>query len=331
MNKRNWLVLLLIGAFAITTFNSCKKEESTDTDTGPTEWETSIVLTGKPRNGAATFTINDVAYLVGGQMKNNELLSDSYSFDGTSWTKKAEFTGPKRHSGVGFAVAGKGYVGLGFGNDGVTSGPLKDFYQYDPATNAWKKIADFPGDARHSAVAFTLGNAAYVGLGGNNATDETFSDFYKYDPATDKWTEIATSFSNKKMGAYAFVINNVAYVGGGISNGVPTNDFYSFDGTKWEKRKSLTEDNKDARRVNASAFTIGNNGYVVSGRSQTGVVSTVWKYNPAENAWSDGSESIPSAREKSVAFAIKGKGYISTGNSGTGSFFDDTYVFTPVR
>lgn len=330
MNKRNWLVLLLIGAFAITTFNSCKKEESTDTDSGPTEWEKSIVFTGKPRNLAATFTISDVAYLVGGQMKTNELLSDSYAFDGSSWVKKAEFTGPKRHSAVGFAVAGKGYIGLGYGTDGETSAPLKDFYQYDPATNTWKKVADFPGDARHGAVAFTLGNAAYVGLGKVQATDETFSDFYKYDPATDKWTEIKTSFSNKKGDAYAFVINNVAYVGGGYSNGVPTEDFYSFDGTNWVPKKALNADNKDARRFRAGAFAIGNNGYVVSGRSQSGVVTTVWKYNPSDDSWSDGSQSLPSARENAVSFAIKGKGYITTGNNGT-TFFDDTYVFTPVR
>ncbi len=331
MNKRNWLVLLLIGAFAITTFNSCKKEESTDTDDGPTEWEKSIVFTGKPRNGAATFTINDVAYLVGGQMKSTDLLSDSYSFDGTAWTKRADFSGPQRHSAVGFAVAGKGYVGLGYGSTGETSGPLKDFYQYDPATNAWTKIADFPGDARHSAVAFTLGNAAYVGLGRIDATDETFSDFYKYDPAANKWTEIQTSFSNKKGDAYAFVINNVAYVGGGYSNGVPTDDFYSFDGTTWKKEKGLTEDDKDARRFRAGAFTIGNNGYVVSGRSQSGVVGTVWKYNPSDKTWTDGSQALPSAREKAVSFAIKGKGYITTGNNGSGSFFDDTFEFTPVR
>jgi N-acetylneuraminic acid mutarotase len=330
MNKRNWLVLLLIGAFAITTFNSCKKEDAEETDSGPTEWEKSIVFTGKPRNGAATFTINDVAYLVGGQMKNNEILSDSYSFDGNAWSKKADFTGPKRHSAVGFEVAGKGYIGLGYGTDGETTGALKDFYQYDPASNTWKKVADFPGEARHSAIAFTLGNAAYVGLGRIDATDETFSDIYKYDPASNTWSEIQTSFSNKKGDAFAFVINNVAYVGGGYSNGVPTEDFYSFDGKTWTKKKALNADNKDARRFRAGAFAIGSNGYVVSGRSQTGVVSTVWKYNPSDDSWTDGSQQLPSPREKAVAFALKGKGYITTGSSGT-TFFDDTYVFTPVR
>ncbi|GGE10084.1 MULTISPECIES: Kelch repeat-containing protein [Sphingobacterium] len=327
MNKRNWLILLLIGAFAITTFNSCKKEETTETDSGPTEWEKSSDFSGKPRNGAATFTINDVAYVVGGQLKNFDLLSDSYSFDGTSWSQKAEFTGDKRHGAVGFSVAGKGYVGLGYDGEEL----FKDFYQYDPAANTWKKVADFPETAsgRIGAVAFTIGNAAYVGLGRDDL-DESFNDLYKYDPATDKWSKVEKSFPSKTNYAFAFVINNVAYVGGGIKGATLVTDFYSFDGKDWVQKKALDADNKDVKRYAAGAFAVGSNGYVVSGRSSAGIVTTVWKYNPSENAWSNNSQAIGSPREKAAAFAIKGKGYITTGSTGS-TFLDDTYVFTPVR
>lgn len=331
MNKRNWLVLLLIGAFAMTIFNSCKKEDETETDSGPTEWERSNAFVGSPRNLAATFTLGDVAYVVGGKMKNNELLSDGYSFDGSSWTRIADFNGPLRHGAVAFGISGKGYVGLGYGADGEESGYLKDFYQYDPAGKTWKKVADFPGEGRVGAVAFTIGEFAYVGLGTNEATDQGYLDFYKYDPKADKWSQInAGKFTVKPAYAFAFVINNVAYIGGGYSNGQPSNDFHAFDGTTWTKKGDLSNSTRDARRFKASAFTVGGNGYVVSGQSLSGVVPTVWKYNPADDSWSDGSQSLPSARINAVGFAVKGKGYITTGNSGS-SFFDDTYEFTPVR
>ncbi|QBR10855.1 Kelch repeat-containing protein [Sphingobacterium sp. CZ-2] len=327
MNKKNWLALFLVATLAITSFNSCKKDDEETTETGPTEWTRSAVFPEDPRNGASTFTINDVAYIVGGYLKTNEVLADNHAFDGSQWSTKANFIGPARHSAVGFSVNDQGYVGLGYGGDAV--GALKDFYKYNPTANSWTKVADFPGEARFGAVAFAIGNNAYVGLGATS-TDKTFSDFYKYDPSSDSWTKIETPFTYKKAYAYAFVINGVAYVGGGYSNGVPTDDFYKFDGTTWTKLPSLRTDNYDARRFNASAFAIGNYGYVVSGRSASGIVNTVWKFDPSNNTWTDKHESLTSAREKAVGFAVKGKGYITTGSTGT-SFFDDNWEFTPVR
>lgn len=328
MNKKNWLALILVAALAITSFNSCKKEDETKTDSGPTEWTQSTVFPEDPRNGASTFTINDVAYVVGGYLKTNQSLADNHAFNGSQWSTKADFIGTARHSGVGFAVNGKGYVGLGYAGD--DAGALNDFYQYDPTANTWKKIKDFPGEARFGAVAFTIGDFAYVGLG-ETATGKTFSDFYKYNPANDTWTkDETTEFAFKKSFAFAFVIDKTAYVGGGISNGVPADDFYKFDGTKWTKLASLKNDTRDARRFNTSAFSIGSNGYVVSGRSASGIVSTVWKYTPSDDSWTDKHEGLTSPREKAVAFSLKGIGYITTGSSGT-SYFDNTFQFVPVR
>src|SRR5690606_16397611 len=145
--------------------------------------------------------------------------------------------GSARHSAVGFAVGGKGYVGLGY--DGEKA--LKDFYQYDPTANTWTKKADFPGEARFGAVAFTIGDNAYVGLGAT-PTDKTFSDFYRYNPKTDTWTAITTKFTYKKAYAFAFVINNVAYVGGGTSNNAYPEEFFSFDGTEWKKLGDRSEE-----------------------------------------------------------------------------------------
>lgn len=329
MNKRNWLVLLLIGAFAITTFNSCKKEEETNEDTGETEWSRSKVFIGDPRSGAASFTIDDVAYLVGGFLKTNEVLNDAYSFNGDSWSSRADFAGAPRHSAVGFSINGKGYIGLGYGGEDNALSALNDFYRYDPASNEWTRIADFPGEARWGAVAFSLGDYAYVGLG-TRSTDKTYSDFYRYNPTSDSWSQVETPFSYKKGDAFAFVIGDKAYVGGGFSNNSLPEDFYSFDGETWTAEEDLNTDSYDARRYRSVAFTIGNYGYVVSGRSSSGVVSTVWKYDPSNKSWSDGSESLGSAREKAIGFSLNGVGYITTGVSGT-SYLDDTWEFRPVR
>ena len=42
---------------------------------------------------------------------------------------------------------------------------LKDFWEYDPATNAWTQKADFGGTARYGAVGFSIGSKGYIGTG----------------------------------------------------------------------------------------------------------------------------------------------------------------------
>ncbi|QBQ39694.1 Kelch repeat-containing protein [Sphingobacterium psychroaquaticum] len=332
MNKKNWLSLILVCAIALTSFNSCSKSDDDETtDDGPTEWVRSTVFKNDPRNGAASFTINNVAYVVGGYVRNEGVVNDGSSFNGTTWSDIADFTGTARQMAVGFSIDGIGYVGTG----STGTDDLNDFYKFDPKTDKWTKIADFPGKARYGAVAFTLGKFAYVGLG-STKTDNKFSDFYKYDPATDVWTEIPSPFKYKKAFAFTFVIGDKAYVGGGYANSANLpEDFYSFDGTNWKPLADLNRSDAsytyDVRKYNAGAFVIGNNGYVVSGRSGSSITNTVWKYDPASDSWTDKHQNLPAdAREKAVSFTLNGKGYISTGVNGS-FIFDNTWEFTQVR
>jgi len=49
-----------------------------------------------------------------------------------AWTQKADFGGTAREQAVGFFIGSKGYIGTGW--DGINV--YKDFWEYDPATNA---------------------------------------------------------------------------------------------------------------------------------------------------------------------------------------------------
>ena len=66
-----------------------------------------------------------------------------------------------RLDAVGFSIGSKGYIGTGL----PISGFVKDFWEYDPATNTWTQKADFGGTARHSAVGFSIGSKGYIGTG----------------------------------------------------------------------------------------------------------------------------------------------------------------------
>ncbi|MBK7035807.1 MAG: hypothetical protein IPH42_05565 [Bacteroidetes bacterium] len=66
-----------------------------------------------------------------------------------------------RYGATAFSIAGKGYVGCGADEDYYRN----DFYEYDPQTNIWKQIADFPGSPRFNAVGLEILGRGFVGLG----------------------------------------------------------------------------------------------------------------------------------------------------------------------
>jgi N-acetylneuraminic acid mutarotase len=331
MNKKNWLFIFLACTLTL-TFNACKKSDDSDTtDTGPTEWFQSSAFIEDPRSNAAYFQIGETGYVVGGLLKNNTVLNDAYSFSNEQWAPIADFPGEPRHSAVGFAVNGKGYVGLGY--NGTSA--LSDFYEYDPAADAWTEITTtLPSNsARYGAVAFALGNYGYVGLGATE-TGKSLVDTYRFNPTTKSWENVPNKFKSKRVNAFAFVIGNKAYIGGGTDNGQFPSDFFSFDGENWNELNTLNRSDDDytydITRHSTSTFAIGNYGYVVGGRKNS-VLGNVWKYDPASDSWTDKHQAfLGSYREGAVSFSIAGKGYVATGMNGT-SKFDDTWEFVPVR
>lgn len=331
MNKKNWQVLILAGIVALFTFNSCKKSDDQDeVDSGPTEWNRGPGLTGDPRTGAASFQIEGVGYLTTGLLKNNERATDTYSLNIESgqWEEVAEFIGDARHGATGFAIGNNGFVGTGY--NGETS--LNDFYKYNSANDTWEEIAQFPGEGRYDAVAFALDGYGYVGLG-STESGKQFNDFYKYDPSSDSWTKLSSNFAFKKAGAFAFVIGDKAYIGGGVENNQYPEDFYEFNGEDFKPIGDIRRTGSetfDVTRSGAAVFTIGNYGYVVAGKKGS-VLSNVWKFDPSKDTWTNEHQSLlGSARENAVSFSWDGKGYITTGNNGSSTFYD-TWVFNPVR
>src|SRR4051812_30352219 len=77
-----------------------------------------------------------------------------------NWPKKAELTGNARETAVAFVISNKAYLGTGFNGS-----YLKDFWEFDPATNSWTQKTDFGGTARYRATGFTIGSKGYIGLG----------------------------------------------------------------------------------------------------------------------------------------------------------------------
>lgn len=91
------------------------------------------------------------------------------------WSRIADFPWPERYFAVGIAINGKGYVGLGESTREKTT-YYSDFHEYNPGTNTWKRVADFPGGGRSGSAATVVYNKAYIGFGNGK------NDLWEFTP-----------------------------------------------------------------------------------------------------------------------------------------------------
>lgn len=188
---------------------------------------------------------------------------------------------------------------------------------------AWIEKANFGGDARHRATAFSIGNRGYMGLGHvNSIVDILYNDFWEYDPGSNSWTQKANFGGGLRYHAAAFVIGNFAYVGTGRSpGGVLHTDFWKYDPVlnTWTPVANFI----GSARRGAVSFTIDGKGYTGTGSYTT----DFYRYDPILNSWTPVAPLPGTPRTSSVAFSIGDRGYLGTGDVGGG--INDFYEYNP--
>jgi N-acetylneuraminic acid mutarotase len=154
----------------------------------------------------------------------------------------------------------------------------------------------------------------------------------KIDPTqVGNWVQAAPIGSYPRSNAVSFVIGRKAYVGTGYNENVQgTNnrlkDFWSFDvDSGWQQVGDLP----GAPRSEASAFALGNFGYVGTGYDGLNMYNDFYRYDPGLNQWSQKSDYPGGTRYDAVGFAVQGKGYIGTGFSDY--WLNDFYQYDPLN
>ncbi len=236
------------------------------------------------------------------------------------WEKSVEFGGAPREAAVCFTdpESGTVFVSLGLG---AKSEEFTDTYYFNDEDGGrlnWKKVTGdnslFPapvnpgpgannGNGRHSAVAFVIGEWAYVGTGyvpafGNGAgvtRDRAyFNDFYRFNMRTKQWD---ANWSSKMMvngaevegrrDAVAFSDGEYGYVGTGYGeNNRVFKDFYRFD----PNTNTWTEIPFEGEsRFGGTVFIVNNAAYVCLGSKSVGTSSSyatdVVKFDFATKTW----------------------------------------------
>jgi hypothetical protein len=245
-------------------------------------------------------------------------LSFTTSFEPGTGTQKADFPGGARSNASGFSIGTKVYLGLGT-SDGDNI--LKDFWEWDQASNVWTRKADYPGHGFFGTVGFSIGTKGYMGTGETN-------EFWEYDPATNDWTQKSSlpgSGSWGRIYAVGFSIGAKGYIGTGslsLGSNSESRDFWEWDQATniWTQKADFGGN----ARAGAVGFSIGNKGYIGTGSGNGTAYKDFWEWNQATNVWTQKADFAGTSRFAAVGFSIVNKGYIGTGiNYGTYGYKKD--------
>jgi N-acetylneuraminic acid mutarotase len=277
------------------------------------------------RGGGFGFAIGDTVYVGSGE-HYDEIGRDFWAYDpaAQTWTCLAEIPA-RTFSGITFTLGNKGYAGLGT-EIGTSSGKFtKHMFQYDPHTNSWRRLHDFPGTPRIDAIAFVIGSKAYAGTGYDGTNT---SDFYAYDPAKDEWKRVADFPGG---GLHASVGIGLGDRGFLIAGGRAPVDFkfvyeYIPATDQWIRKSDLPGAGRD---FHCGGYVDSN--YLIAGAGgsyEAGVrLRDFYLYDVRRDAWSALPDYPNDVRGNSrpIGATVMGKVYLGTGFDG--SYTNDWNVF----
>lgn len=251
-------------------------------------WTQMSSLPGSTRRNAIGTTLNGKGYLGLGADSSVSgsgiILDDWWEYDPliNQWSQKTSYPGGYNiYNQTGTAGV---YFSTAFAIDSVVyvcggkMGPNfygTDLWKYNPTTDIWTRLADFPGGDRHQLSSFAIEGNGFVGMGIDH--DLYRKDWWKYDPITDSWTEVAELPGVERGAASTFVLGQHGFVVFG-SDGGYKDELWEYDpfANSWQIRSNFPADG----RKNAIAFAIADTGYAGLGTSSSGKRKSFYAYTP---------------------------------------------------
>jgi len=145
--------------------------------------------------------------------------------------------------------------------------------------------------------------------------------------AQGTWTQV-TSHPSQWYAQASFSVGGKGYVCTGYNASQNTARLWEYDPATdaWTEKAPLP----GGARQYASAFAIGDTGYVMCGwnNSTSTDYNDLWAYHPATNTWVQKASLPGPPRYAGVAFSIDGIGYYGTG-AANATWYNDLYAFDP--
>lgn len=301
-------------------------------------WKTSGELPALKRLGAVAFAIGTKVYIGTGDA-GQDLQDDFWEYDlvTQTWAQKMFVPGDgdksgKRKDAVGFAIRGKGYVGLG---ENVT-GFLNDFWEYDPTQDDWDRMSDFGGGHRTKATAFVLNNLGYI-VGGNGGyyNDILKNDAWQYDPTAEgsprvAWLKINDMKLEPVCNAVAFTMDGKGFVGLGRTTDGLSKEFSFYDPQDGNWQEFIYEFPGTPRK-DAVGFGFDTTAYVGLGIDENGYTKDFYSLHLYDN-WEKLNDFSGSARHGAIAVKVLENmniGYVGLGLDANGKQRDFFIYYPP--
>ncbi|MBN8676785.1 MAG: T9SS type A sorting domain-containing protein [Chitinophagales bacterium] len=172
----------------------------------------------------------------GGSAMGN--LNDFWEYDiaTDTWTQRPDFPSHKRHHPYHFSLNNLVYIAFGHGSVNIGGSTIyNDLHRYDPQTNTWERMADFPGEKRVAGTQFSLNGKGYVLSGeGEDHYYLEEGEFWEYTPELDTWKQLPSWPGSGRWAPGSFVIGNTVYATGGtalLSDGSSENmkDLWAYE------------------------------------------------------------------------------------------------------
>jgi N-acetylneuraminic acid mutarotase len=222
-----------------------------------------------------------------------------------------------RHHPVNFTIDGYGYVLTG----SVNGVPSRDFMRYDPVTDTWEELPDFPGPVRTQAYGTARGTKAYMGFGGTS--NSPYNDLWEYDATTEEWTQLADCPCQPRYHPAFVQLEGKIFVGMGNGQFGNLRDWWEYDipTDTWTQRDNLP----GPTRHHPFYFGIDSIAYVGFGHGSVGgssanIYKDFYKYDPSTEEWTQLNTFLGEARVAGTQFDYNGKGYILSGDGDNHSF-----------
>lgn len=205
----------------------------------------------------------------------------------------------------------------------------------------WYRLSDFDGTARSGAAGFMIGNKGYVSCG-RWRKEQRLKDCWAYDLVQETWTQCASlpDEADGRQNAVGFSVNSKGYVTTGYAvyrdddpnqsaKTAYLKDTWEYDPTSdsWVRK----DDFPGEARQYAVAFSIGNYGYVGTGKSEDNdYLKDFYRFDPTAAPGSQWTN-VPFPgikRQGATVFIIDNKAYL-VGGRNNGYEVEDFWCFDP--
>ena len=236
----------------------------------------------------------------------------SFTLSAQSWVQRAN-TPVTRHHPISFSLNGKGYAATGTSPNGS---PTNSVFDYDPSTNTWGTLPNFPGAARSFGIGAVTNGLAYIGFG---ATSTAYlNDLWSFDATDSSWTQLASCTCSGRRHPAMMAIGNRLYVGLGDDATGDRNDWWMYNITTntWSQIANLP----GPARHHPFMFNAGGEVFAGLGHGGRVIYRDWYKLDTASNTWTSMSLFPGQARVAGTQFSANGLGYVLSGDGQTHNF-----------